>query len=213
MDKNEILRRIEACGVVAVVRAENAEQGEKISQACIAGGIEAIEVTFTVPNADSVIRTLSEKFEDENLIIGAGTVLDAETARIAILNGAKFIVSPIFDAPTAKLCQSYQVPYMPGCLTPTEIVHAMRHGADIIKVFPGDAFGASYIKAIKGPLPQAKLMPTGGVNLDNVKDWIQNGCVAVGVGSALTKPAKTGNYDQITELAKQYVEKVREARS
>lgn len=212
MSKAEVLKRIEEVGVVAVVRANNSEQAEKISQACIEGGIPAIEVTFTVPGAEQVIKTLSEKFTEAELLVGAGTVLDAPTARLAILNGAKFIVSPVFDLETAKLCGAYQVPYMPGCMTITEIVTAMKSGADIIKVFPGSAFGPSFIKAVKGPLPQAVLMPTGGVSLDNVHEWIQNGCVAVGVGGELTKPANTGNYAEVTNLAKQFVEKVKEAR-
>jgi 2-dehydro-3-deoxyphosphogluconate aldolase / (4S)-4-hydroxy-2-oxoglutarate aldolase len=213
MSKVKILQKVEEVGVVAVVRAENGEQAEKISKACIEGGISIIEVTFTVPGAENVIKTLSEKFSADELCVGAGTVLDAATARIAILNGAKFVVSPAFDLETAKLCNVYQVPYMPGCMTITEMLTAMKAGADIIKVFPGSAFGPSFIKAVKGPLPQAVLMPTGGVSLDNVDQWIKNGCVAVGVGSELTRPASTGNYEQITELAKQFVDKVKQARA
>jgi len=146
------------------------------------------------------------------LILGAGTVLDSETARIAILAGASYIVSPCFNLETARLCNRYQVIYMPGCMTINEIVHAMEAGADVIKVFPGSAYGPDFIKAVKGPLPQAVLMPTGGVNLDNVGQWIKNGCVAVGVGSELTAGAKTGDYGLITETAKAFVNKVREAR-
>ena len=141
-------------------------------------------------------------------MVGAGTVLDSETARVAILAGAKYIVSPAFDLETAKLCNRYQVPYMPGCMTLTEIITAMEAGADIIKVFPGSAFGPSFIKAIKGPLPQAVLMPTGGVSLDNVDQWIKNGCVAVGVGGNLTK----GTSEEMTNTAKAFVAKVKEAR-
>ncbi|ABR47467.1 2-dehydro-3-deoxyphosphogluconate aldolase/4-hydroxy-2-oxoglutarate aldolase [Alkaliphilus metalliredigens QYMF] len=210
--KIETLQKITNVGVVAVVRAESAEQAEKIAQACINGGVPAIEITFTVPGAADVIKSLKEKFSKEELIVGAGTVLDSETARIAILAGAEYIVSPCFNLETAKLCNRYQVAYMPGCMTITEIVHAMEAGADIIKVFPGSVYGSSVIKAIKGPLPQAVLMPTGGVSLDNVGQWIKNGCVAVGVGGELTGGAKTGNYDQITETAKQFVSKVKEAR-
>ena len=206
------LQKIHDIGVVAVVRAENAEEAEKISRACMDGGISAIEVTFTVPGADRVIASLKEKFTEDELVLGAGTVLDSETARIAILAGAQYIVSPCFDLETAKLCNRYQIPYMPGCMTITEVVQAMEAGADVIKVFPGNAFGPDFIKAIKGPLPQATLMPTGGVSLDNVDQWIKNGCVAVGVGGDLTAGAKTGNYDLITETAKQFVAKVKEAR-
>ena len=177
------------------------------------GGIPAIEVTFTVPGADKVITALKKKFKKEELLVGAGTVLDSETARIAILAGAEYIVSPSFDLETAKLCNRYQVPYMPGCMTITEIVAAMEAGADVVKVFPGNAFGPDFIKAIKGPLPQAVLMPTGGVSLDNVGQWIKNGCVAVGVGGDLTASAKTGDYETITKIAKQFVAKVKEARA
>lgn len=211
--KIETLTRMTDIGVVAVVRAESEEQAEKISRACIEGGIPAIEVTFTVPGAESVIRSLKSKFTKEELIVGAGTVLDSETARIAILAGAEYVVSPAFDLETAKLCNRYQVAYMPGCMTLKEMITAMEAGADIIKVFPGNAFGPDFIKAIKGPLPQTVLMPTGGVSLDNVDQWIKNGCVAVGVGGELTAPAKTGDYAKITEIARQFVEKVKEARS
>lgn len=211
--KIETLNKITEVGVVAVVRAENAEIAEKVSKACIEGGIPAIEVTFTVPGADKVIASLKEKFTKDELIVGAGTVLDSETARIAILAGAEYIVSPGFDLETAKLCNRYQIPYMPGCMTITEVIRAMEAGADVIKIFPGEAFGPGIIKAIKAPLPQAPLMPTGGVNLENVGEWIKNGCIAVGVGGSLTAGASTGNYDEITRVAKLFVEKVKAARN
>lgn len=210
--KIKTLQKIHETGVVAVVRAENEEQAEKISRACIEGGISAIEVTFTVPGADRVITSLKNKFSEDELIVGAGTVLDSETARIAILAGAQYVVSPSFDLETAKLCNRYQISYMPGCMTITEMVQAMEAGADVVKVFPGNAFGPDFIKAIKGPLPQATLMPTGGVSLDNVDQWIKNGCVAVGVGGDLTAGAKTGDYALITTTAKAFVSKVKEAR-
>lgn len=208
MRKYEVLQRIEEVGVVAVVRAENSEKAKTIARACMEGGIDSIEITFTVPGADQVIKDLVEEFGDD-LLVGAGTVLDSETARIAILAGAKFVVSPAFDLETAKLCNRYQVPYMPGCMTITEMITAMEAGADVIKVFPGSAFGPSFIKAIKGPLPQAVLMPTGGVSLDNVADWIKNGCIAVGVGSNLTK----GSPEDMTNTAKAFVAKVKEVRN
>lgn len=207
MRKYEILQRIEEVGVVAVVRAENTEKAKKIALACMEGGINSIEITFTVPGAQKVIEDLTEEFGDK-LLVGAGTVLDSETARIAILAGAKFIVSPAFNLETAKLCNRYQIPYMPGCTTVTEMITAMEAGADVIKVFPGSAFGPSFIKAVKGPLPQAVLMPTGGVSLDNVGEWIKNGCIAVGVGGNLTK----GSSEDMTNTAKKFVEKVKEAR-
>ncbi|KAE9634507.1 bifunctional 4-hydroxy-2-oxoglutarate aldolase/2-dehydro-3-deoxy-phosphogluconate aldolase [Defluviitalea raffinosedens] len=213
ISKIETLKKIMDVGIVAVVRAENEEKAEKIAQACIEGGIPAIEVTFTVPRADRVIESLKSKFTKDELIVGAGTVLDSETARVAILAGAEYIVSPGFDLETAKLCNRYQIPYMPGCMTITEMIRAMEAGADVIKVFPGSAYGPDIIKAIKGPLPQAVLMPTGGVSLDNVDQWIKNGCVAVGVGGELTAGAKSGNYGLITETAKQFIEKIKQARN
>lgn len=208
MNKFNVLKRIEDTGIVAVVRAENEEQAKHIAYGCMEGGIDSIEITFTVPGAHRVIEALVKEFGD-SLLVGAGTVLDSETARAAILSGANYIVGPSFNLETAKLCNRYQVPYMPGCMTPSEIVRAMEAGADIIKVFPGDAFGPSIIKAIKGPLPQANLMPTGGVSLDNVDQWIKNGCIAVGAGSALTK----GSKEDIAKTAKQFVDKIKEARS
>lgn len=213
ISKIETLKKIMDVGIVAVIRAENEEKAEKIAQACIEGGIPAIEVTFTVPRADRVIESLKSKFTKDELIVGAGTVLDSETARVAILAGAEYIVSPGFDLETAKLCNRYQIPYMPGCMTITEMIRAMEAGADVIKVFPGSAYGPDIIKAIKGPLPQAVLMPTGGVSLDNVDQWIKNGCVAVGVGGELTAGAKSGNYGLITETAKQFIEKIKQARN
>ncbi|OAA83515.1 bifunctional 4-hydroxy-2-oxoglutarate aldolase/2-dehydro-3-deoxy-phosphogluconate aldolase [Clostridium ljungdahlii] len=213
IEKIETLRKITEVGVVAVVRAENSETAEKISKACIEGGIPAIEVTFTVPGADKVITSLKEKFSEDELIVGAGTVLDSETARVAILAGAKYIVSPGFDLETVKLCNRYQVPYMAGCMTITEMIRALEAGTDVIKLFPGSAFGPKIVKDIKAPLPQVPIMPTGGVNLENVGDWIKNGCIAVGVGGKLTGGAKTGNYDEVTKTAKLFVEKVREARN
>lgn len=207
MRKHEVLRRIEEVGVVAVVRAENTEIAKKIALACMDGGVDSIEITFTVPGAQKVIEDLTQEFGDK-LLVGAGTVLDSETARIAILAGAKYIVSPAFDLDTAKLCNRYQIPYMPGCMSITEMIKAMEAGADVLKVFPGSAFGPSFIKAIKGPLPQAILMPTGGVSLDNVGEWINNGCVAVGVGGNLTK----GSSEDMTNAAKEFVAKVKEAR-
>lgn len=210
--KIETLKRITDVGVVAVVRADSEEQAVKIAEACILGGISSIEITFTVKNADKVISLLKEKFNSKELIVGAGTVLDSETARISILAGAEYIVSPGFDLETAKLCNRYQIPYMAGCMTITEIIKAMEAGVDIIKLFPGSAYGPGIVKDIKAPLPQAPIMPTGGVSLDNVDKWIKNGCVAVGVGGSLIEGAKTGDYASITEKAKAFVSKVLEAR-
>jgi len=213
MKKLDVLTKISECGVVAVVRADSKEEATKISAACIEGGIFGIEVTFTVQGADEVIKELASIYQDHpEVVIGAGTVLDAATARIAILAGAQFVVSPAFDEDTAKLCNLYQIPFMPGCMTITEMKQALTAGVDIVKLFPGNAFGPDFVKAVKAPLPQVNIMPTGGVSLDNVDKWIKNGCVAVGVGGNLVAPAKLGDYDKITEYARQYVQKVQEAR-
>ncbi len=213
MVKEEVIRKITDAGIVAVVRAESAEQARKITDACIDGGVPAIEMTFTVPHADRVIAELADMYTEDQIILGAGTVMDSETARIAILAGAQYIVSPYFDEKTAKLCNRYRVPYMPGCMTIKEVVTAMEAGADIIKIFPGEAFGPKIIKAINGPVPQARMMPTGGVSVDNVGEWIKAGAVAVGAGGALTAGAKTGDYAAITETAKKFVANIKAARA
>ena len=202
-----------AAGLVAVVRAENAEEAIRISDACLEGGCPSIELTFTVPGALNVIEALAAKYSNGEMLLGAGTVLDSETARMAILSGANYIVSPAFNLDTAKLCNRYRVPYIPGCMTITETITAMEAGADIIKIFPADLFDPKIIKDIKGPLPQAKMMPTGGVDVDNVDQWIKAGAVAVGAGSSLTKGAKTGDFGAITETAKKFIAKIKEARS
>lgn len=207
MDKYDVLKRISDTGVVSVVRAKDFDEAKKISVACMEGGIDAIEITFTVPGAQRVIESLTNEFGDK-LLVGAGTVLDSETARIAILAGANYIVSPSFNLDTAKLCNRYQIPYIAGCMTLTEIITALEAGTDVIKVFPGNAFGPSFISAIKGPLPQAKLMPTGGVDINNADQWIKNGCIAIGVGGNLTK----GTSEEIKNKAKAFVDKVREAK-
>ena len=201
MLKEDVLKKLTDCGIVAVVRANNAEEAIKISDACLAGGCTGIELTFTVPGADKVIAALAEKYSNGEMMLGAGTVLDP----------ANFIVSPAFNAETAKLCNRYRVPYMPGCATITEVITAMEAGADIVKIFPADLYGPKIIKDIKGPLPQAQMMPTGGVDKDNVADWIKAGVVAVGAGSSLTKGAKTGDYNAITETAKEFIANIKAA--
>ncbi|MDR1835793.1 MAG: bifunctional 2-keto-4-hydroxyglutarate aldolase/2-keto-3-deoxy-6-phosphogluconate aldolase [Fusobacteriaceae bacterium] len=202
--KTEILKRITDVGIVAVVRAESTAEAIRISKACIEGGIPAIEVTYTVPGATEAIKALKAEIDPGQLIIGAGTVLDAVTARIAILAGAEYIVSPGFDEETAKLCNLYQVPYMPGCLTITEMMRAMSFGCEILKLFPGSAFGPDYVKAVKGPLPTVNIMPTGGVSIDNIEAWFANGVVACGAGGKLA----SGTSEEITKTAKAFVEKI-----
>lgn len=211
--KLAILQRLTSVGLVAVVRAETAEQAIRISEATLEGGCPAIEVTFTVPGAHKVIEALAARYKPSELILGAGTVLDPETARIALLSGATYIVSPSLNPETVRLCNRYQVPIMPGAMTIRDVIEAMELGADIIKLFPGEAFGPGFIKSIKGPLPQAPLMPTGGVDVSNVGQWIKAGAVAVGAGSSLIGGAQTGDYAKITATAKEFIEKIAEARA
>jgi 2-dehydro-3-deoxyphosphogluconate aldolase/(4S)-4-hydroxy-2-oxoglutarate aldolase len=213
LSRQAVIQKIAAAGLVAVVRADSSEQAAKIADACIAGGVAAIEITFTVPGAADTIKDLVRSYKSGEIIIGAGTVLDPETARIAILAGAQYVVSPSINFDTIKLCNRYQIPVMPGAGTIKEIVEAMEAGADIVKVFPGETLGPTFVKAVKGPLPQAPLMPTGGVSLENVSDWIKAGCVAVGVGGNLTAGAKKGDFPSITAIAKEFVAKIRAARS
>lgn len=210
--KHPILNQIAASGVVAVVRAETKEEATQIALACIEGGLKAIELTFTVPNAHEVIKHLSVHISADKLILGAGTVLDKETAKLAIESGAKYIVSPGFDLETALYCKDIDVPYMPGCLTITEMLTALKAGVEVVKLFPGSAFGPSYVKAVKGPLPNINIMPTGGVSLSNIAEWVKNGVVAVGVGGELTAPAKKGDYEGVKANAKAFVEAFKNAR-
>ena len=213
MEKTELLSRMKQEGLVAVVRAENKEKGEKVIDAIVKGGINFIEITMTVPGAVDIIKELSEKYKnDNNIVIGAGTVLDPETARMVILAGAQFVVSPSLNADTVRLCNRYRVPVMPGIMTVKEAVEALELGVDILKVFPGNAFGPSIISSFKGPLPQAQFMPTGGVAVDNVDKWFKAGVVAVGTGSNLTAGAKMGDYEAVTKMAAEFVSAVKKAR-
>ena len=211
MKKMERLTRIEHAGVVAVVREESQKRAIEAARTVIKGGIKGIEVTFSVPQADQVIAQLKEEYQNDSIVvIGAGTVLDAVTARLAILAGAEFIVSPCFDQATAEMCNFYQVPYMPGCMTITEIQQAMKSGADIVKLFPANNFTPQMIKAAKAPLPHVNIMPTGGVNLENIAAWKQAGAIVVGVGGNLFKGVKDDNYELVYQTAKQYIEVWRE---
>jgi 2-dehydro-3-deoxyphosphogluconate aldolase/(4S)-4-hydroxy-2-oxoglutarate aldolase len=212
MLKLKVLGKIVESGLVAIVRTNSHEQAARIAEACARGGAAAIEITFTVPGAPTVIEHLSKEYKAGEILIGAGTVLDPETARLAILAGAQYIVSPSLSPETARLCNRYQVPYMPGAGTMGEIVEAMECGADIVKLFPGETLGPAFVKAAKGPLPQAALMPTGGVSLENVGEWIKAGAVAVGVGGSLTAGAQTGDFQAVTATAKQFIERIQQAR-
>lgn len=213
MKKMKVLKALQECGVVAVVRGNTKETGINIAKACIKGNVKAIEVTYTNKFANEIIRELSEEFKNQDdVVIGAGTVLDSETARLAILQGAEYIVSPSFNLETATLCNRYKVAYIPGVMTINEIVLAHESGVDIIKLFPGSAFGPSYIKAIKGPLPYANVMVTGGVNIDNLDTWINAGADVVGIGGELNSIGEDGKFDEITSICKKYIEKLNEAR-
>jgi len=210
--KWDVLNSIVSGGLVAVVRAESGEQAKRIAAACLEGGLSAIEITYTVPNATEIIGELGRTY-GSSIVLGAGTVLDPETARMAILAGAQYVVGPSFNVETARLCNRYQVPYVPGIMTIREAQEALEHGADILKVFPGELFGPQIIKSIKGPLPQANLLPTGGVSLENVEQWIVAGAVAVGIGGQLTAGAKSGDYAAVAAYARKMLEKIRVART
>lgn len=213
MDKYKRMQQFARQGIVAVVRGRSMEDGIRIADACIAGGVKAIELAFTTPRAQEAIRELVWKYRsDDEVIIGAGTVLEPITARIAILEGAQFVVSPSFDEETVRMCNLYRIVSCPGIMTPAEAVQALRAGADILKVFPGDIVGTKMIKDIRGPLPQASLMPSGGVDVDNVADWLHAGCVAISAGGSLTGAAKKGDYASVTEKAKTFVCAVERAR-
>lgn len=207
-----VLNQIIDSGLIAIIRADVSDHAARIAEACAKGGVTALEVTFTVPGAAKVIEELAKDYKNQ-MVIGAGTALDPETARIAILSGAQFVVSAALNVDTARLCNRYQIPYMPGTGTVKEIIEAMETGAEIIKIFPSEGLGPDFVKAVRSPLPQAQLMPTGGVSLDNVTDWIKAGCVAVGVSGHLTGYKTASDSRAITEKAKQFLAKIRQARA
>ena len=213
MKKEQVLSRLRQCGLVAVVRARDAEDALRIAEACIRGGCAGIELTYTTPGVNDIIQRMATEYAGSDFVIGAGTVMDPETARMAILAGAQYVVSPYFNADTVRLCNRYRVACMPGAMSIAEVVAGMEAGADIIKVFPGELFGPKILKAIHGPIPQAELMPTGGVSVDNAAEWIRAGAVAVGAGGSLTAGAKTGDYGKITETARWFIEEIQAARA
>ena len=212
MHKQTVFQGILERGMVGIVRAGSPDAALQIAEACIAGGVNALEVAFTTPDTLGVLRTLRERHGDD-VLLGAGTVLDAQTARAAILSGAQFIISPGVNVETIALCQRYQVLAMPGAMTPTEIVTALQAGADIVKVFPAEMFGPAYIQALRAPLPQAPLMPTGGVTVENLQEWFASGAVAVGIGSSLSGPGAKGDYAAVTARAQAFVAKLAALRS
>ena len=214
MNKTEVLQRIRATGLIPVVRAESADLAMRAVEAIKAGGVDVLEVTMTVPGAIDVIAKLAATFGTE-VVIGAGTVLDPDTANKCVQAGAQFIVSPVLNEEIIAFCRRNDVAVFPGALTPTEVVHAWNAGADAVKVFPAGAVGgASYLKALKAPLPQIELVPTGGVSLKTAADFIKAGAMALGVGADLvdTKALREGRDEVITERAREFLEIVREAR-
>ena len=215
MNKTDVLKQIRDIGIIPVVRATSADEAMRAIDAIREGGVSVLEITMTVPGAVSVIEQLAKNYGND-VLVGAGTVLDPETARACILSGAKFVVSPALNVETIECCRRYGVAVMPGALTPTEVVQAWTAGADFVKVFPAGALGgASYLKALKAPLPQIELVPTGGVSLKTAADFIKAGASALGVGADLVdlKAVRDGQASIITERAKQYVQIVREARA
>lgn len=214
MTKFEVLGKIRDVGILPVLRASSLKTAMQLAAAIADGGVNAMEVTMTVPGAIEVIRTLSKDRPD--LLIGAGTVLDPETARMCILEGAQFVVSPAFNAGTVSLCQRYSVPVLPGALTPTEVVNAWQAGADIIKVFPASAMGgAKYLQSLKAPLPQIELIPTGGVTVATAKDFLAAGAFALGVGADLVDESACfeERLHEVTATAAKYVSIVRDFRA
>ncbi len=214
MSRTDVLQRMRSTGLVPVLRADSERQAAALIEAMVAGGVDVVEVTMTVPGAVPLLRQLTRERPD--LLIGAGTVLDPETARICILEGAQFIVSPALNVGTIELCRRYSVPVMPGALTPTEIVTAWQAGADVIKVFPASAMGgASYLKNVKAPLPQIELIPTGGVSLTTANDFLSAGAFALGVGADLVdlEAIRSGRPEVITDKAQRYLQIVREFRA
>lgn len=219
MKKLKLLQAIHEAGVVAVLRGNSPEEVVLMADKAIEGGIRVIEITMTVPFACEAIGALARKYQsvdasrDDYAIIGAGTVLDSETARAVLLVGAEFVVSPCLDEATVRLCNRYRVPILPGAMTVKEIAGALELGVDVVKLFPGNLYSPSIIPTLKGPLPQANIMPTGGVGLENLKDWIAAGAFAVGIGSDLTKEAvASGNYDLIAAKASAYIEAYRSSK-
>jgi 2-dehydro-3-deoxyphosphogluconate aldolase/(4S)-4-hydroxy-2-oxoglutarate aldolase len=214
MSKISNLSRVLGSGVVAIIRADDGSRLADVAEALVAGGVEVMEVTFTVPKAHRVLETVADRLGDK-ILLGAGTVLDPETARIAMLAGAEFIVSPAVNLDVIRCCRRYDKLIFPGALTPTEVLAAWEAGADIVKIFPSEVTGPGYLKALGGPLPQIRLMPTGGVNLETAAAFLQAGACALGVGGSLveSKAVAAGDMARIESLARQYVKIVQETRA
>lgn len=214
MSKDDDLKRVLDRKIIAVVRLPSGEQLIDVAEALLAGGVDVLEITFTVPKATAVLETVADRMGDR-VLLGAGTVLDTETARAALLAGAEYLVSPTLNLDVIEMARRYGKLVMPGAFTPTEILKAWEAGADIVKVFPSDVTGPKYLKAVRGPLPQVRLMPTGGVNLDTAADFLAAGACTLGVGSSLVEPkaVAAGDFDRITSLASQYAKIVEASQS
>lgn len=214
MGKESHLRQVLDCGIVAVVRSQDSRQLVDVVRALVEGGVTVAEITMTVPGALDVIRQARQALGDQ-VLLGAGTILDPETARAALLAGAEYIVAPTVNLEVIKLCRRYDKLVMPGAFTPTEILAAWEAGADIVKVFPADVVGPAFFKALRGPLPQVRLMPTGGVDLTTAAAFLKAGACCLGVGGQLVEPEAVANRDftRIRELAKQFVSIVQQARA
>jgi 2-dehydro-3-deoxyphosphogluconate aldolase / (4S)-4-hydroxy-2-oxoglutarate aldolase len=213
MSKEDQLRQVLDCGLVAVVRSQDSQQLVEVVRALADGGVTTVEITMTVPDALDVVRQVRQALGDR-VLLGAGTILDPETARAAFLAGAEYLVAPTVNLDVIKLCQRYDKLVMPGALTPTEILTAWEAGADIVKVFPAEVVGPAFFKAVRGPLPQIRLMPTGGVDLTTAAAFLKAGACCLGVGSQLVEPAAVArrDFDRIRDLARQYVDIVRKTR-
>jgi len=214
MSKDQDLKRVLDCGIVAVVRSQDSDQLVQAAQALLDGGVTVIEITMTVPDALEVLRQVRRALGNA-ILLGAGTVLDPETARAVFLAGAEFVVAPTVNIDVIRLCQRYDKLVMPGAFTPTEILTAWEAGADIVKVFPADVVGPAFFKAVRAPLPQVRLMPTGGVDLNTAADFLKAGACCLGIGGQLVEPAAVARRDfaRIRDLARQYVAIVKQARS
>jgi 2-dehydro-3-deoxyphosphogluconate aldolase/(4S)-4-hydroxy-2-oxoglutarate aldolase len=213
MSRDAHLKRVLDSGLVAIIRSPSSEVLVDVAEALVAGGIDVMEVTFTVPNAIDVLGAVRKKLGDR-ILLGAGTVLDTETARAALLAGAEFIVTPTVNPKVIEMCRRYDKVILPGGFTPTEILTAWEAGADAVKVFPAEIGGPAHLRAVKGPFPQIRLVPTGGVNLETLNDFVKAGAAAVGLGSALVEKSaiEQRNFARITDLAKQYVAAMAKAR-
>jgi 2-dehydro-3-deoxyphosphogluconate aldolase/(4S)-4-hydroxy-2-oxoglutarate aldolase len=213
--KEYVIRNLYEAGIVPVIRIEDPGALTEVAEALREGGVNCMEITMTVPGALKVLETVSNKLAKEGFSVGMGTVLDAETARSAILAGATFIVSPILNPNMIEMCKRYSLPVIAGAMTPTETFNAWQAGADVVKVFPAGIGGPRYFNDMKGPFPQIKLMPTGGVNLETAAEFIKAGAFAVGVGGALVNPAtiESGDLDTVKLNAKRFVKVVADARS